>query len=152
MKILGVVFLAALVISLGFAAAPIGTVSSSAPFVLRGSPVPVAGVPSWPVVVGDEISTDTSPATFNLRDGSVITLDKGSRTKIEQEDGNVIFRLHSGAMQFNIPETSTVRIANRNTPVPVQRGVLTAISTKPGSTHFLLRPPPPPPPDPISGR
>jgi hypothetical protein len=152
MKILGVVLLVALIISPGFAAAPIGTVSSSAPFVLRGSTVPVAGVPSWPVAVGDEISTDSSPATFNLRDGSVITLDKSSRAKIEQEDGNVLFRLQSGVMQYNIPKTSTVRIANRNTPVPVQRGVLTAISTKPGPAHFLLKPPPTPPPGPISSR
>ena len=149
MRTLGVVLLAGV---FAFAAAPIGTVSSGGPFQLRGNRVPVAGVPSWPVVVGDEIGTETSAATIQLGDGSVVTLDKSSRAQIEQQGSQVVFRLKSGTMQFKIAPRSTVRIINQNSLVQVQPGIVKTISTRPGPVTAVLPPPPPPPPDPISGR
>ena len=50
----------ALTALLGQAASPEATVASETPFRLRGAVVPVAGVPSWPLLRGDEIATDRS--------------------------------------------------------------------------------------------
>jgi hypothetical protein len=137
MRILGVVLLTGLLVSLGFAVAPIGAISGDAPFQLRGSMVPVAGVPSWPVVAGDEIATDAGSATLRLHDGSVVTLAKRSQAKIEQENGQMVLRLKSGTMEYNVAKGSTLHIINRTSPVPVQPGVVKTISTKPGETSVI---------------
>ena len=140
MKTLGVVASAGLIVFLAglcFAAAPVGSASGTQTFHLRGNAVPVAGVPSWPLVAGDEISTDSGFVTLRFRDGSEATLDKGSRAKIEQDGDHLILRLQSGAMQFQVAKNSTLRVLNLNNPVAVNTGVVKTISTRPGPTPVI---------------
>src|SRR5664280_1248806 len=58
-----------------WAAIPVGRVSSSQPFEMNGAIVPVEGVPSWPLSVGDVIVTHSAPATVIFRGGSQVILE-----------------------------------------------------------------------------
>jgi hypothetical protein len=82
------------------AAGPIGSVTSPDTFTLRGHSVPAAGIPNWPVMVGDEIATSSSPAMVQFRDGSRVVLSQNSKAKIEQTNGTTTFRLQSGSATF----------------------------------------------------
>jgi FecR-like protein len=133
MKIIGAVSLVLLLGVPGFAASPVGTISSSSPFLLRGASVPVAGVPSWPVAAGDEFATDVGPATLNLRDGSRVTLGKNSRAKLEAEGDGVALRLLSGAMLVVTSPKSTLRVFRMDKVVSVKPGVESTVFTTPAA-------------------
>jgi len=68
-----------------WAAAPLGSISSSQPFELNGATVAVAGIPSWPVNAGDVIATHSAPATIVFRDGRRFVLAENTRLKIEAD-------------------------------------------------------------------
>lgn len=82
------------------AAVPIGSVTSGETFTLRGHTVPAAGIPNWPVMVGDVIATTTSPAVVQFRDGSRAMLATNTRAKIEQGNGTAVLRVESGSAAF----------------------------------------------------
>jgi hypothetical protein len=135
MRILAVLFVTGLISHAGLV--PVGSVSSSSPFELRGNRIAVAGVPSWPVAAGDEIATDASAATIRFRDGSEATLDKYSRAKIEQDGSNLVLQLKGGSLQYTVAKGSVLHIRNLNHEIPVQPGVVRTITTKPGLTPVI---------------
>ena len=133
------------------AAAPVATVTSASTFELRGKQVRADGVPSWPMMEGDEIGTSNGAATIQFRDGSRVTLSGKSRAKVEKKDDSFVFRLLTGTMQFTLAPNSSVAFYNGANAVPAQVGVIGSASTTPqgrlAPTRVL-----PPPPDPGSGR
>jgi hypothetical protein len=52
------------------AAGPVGSVTSTSSFLLRGIAVNVHGVPSWPLASGDDIAAGSDSAAIQLKDGS----------------------------------------------------------------------------------
>ena len=136
------------------AAAPVATVSSSGTFELRGKQVKTDGVPSWPMMEGDEIGTSGGAATIQFRDGSRVTLNGKSRAKVEKTEDGLVFRLLAGAMQFTLAPKPAVAFYNGANVVPARVGVTTAASTSAVSTGVLVKPARvlPPPPPPISSR
>ena len=135
-------------------AAPVATVSSAGTFELRGKQVKTDGVPSWPMMEGDEIGTSGGPATIQFRDGSRVTLNGKSRAKVEKSDDGLVFRLLSGAMQFTLAPKAAVAFYNGTNVVPARVGVATSASTGTAGVRAVVAPTRilPPPPPPISGR
>ena len=139
------------VMSIAAAAAPIATISSASAFELRGKQVITNGVPSWPVMAGDEIGTSAGPATIQYRDGSRVTLNANSKAKAEQTSEGVVFRLLSGTMEFTLAPKAKVVFYNGAKVLNAQAGVATVASTTSITQLQPVRVLPPPPP-PQSGR
>ncbi len=112
-----------------FGASPVATVSSSGSFAMRGVIVKSAGVPSWPVLSGDEIATSTSSATLSLRDGSRVTLEKGSTAKVENAGAGLTLRLSSGSMQV-FARSSALQVYHDSVAVPVVPGEVINVSSQ----------------------
>jgi hypothetical protein len=90
------------------AAAPVGVVTSPAPFRLSGAIVPVAGAPSWPLAASDEVETGEAGATLVLTDGSRALLAKHTRVSLERQPKGVRVRLRKGSLSFVLaPSAST---------------------------------------------
>src|ERR1022692_4232830 len=85
-------------VSMATAAAPVASVTSSTAFDLHGNRVNVNGVPWWPVMAGDDITTQSGQAVIQLRDGSRVELMGNSHAQVESKDGRLLIRLLSGTM------------------------------------------------------
>jgi hypothetical protein len=107
--------LAALV-SMGLAAGPIATVSSSQSFNLSGHAVTAAGITSWPVVAGDDLATARSPATLYFQDGSSITLSARSSAKLGGSAREPKLTLTSGTVDDKLAAGSKIVITNVANP------------------------------------
>src|SRR5947207_680372 len=66
---------------------PIATVSSGESFEVDGVKVPVAGLPSWPLMAGDVISTGEAPAVISLGDQGRVVLNKNSKMQLQSGPG-----------------------------------------------------------------
>ena len=66
---------------------PIATVSSGESFEVDGVKVPVAGLPSWPLMAGDVISTGEGPAVISLGDQGRLVLSKNSKLQLQSGPG-----------------------------------------------------------------
>jgi hypothetical protein len=102
--------------SLGLAAGPIATVSSSQSFNLSGHAVTVAGITSWPVVAGDDLATAKSPAILYFQDGSSVTLSAGSSAKLGGSAREPKLMLTSGRFDYKLAAGSKLVIANAAKP------------------------------------
>lgn len=103
----------------------VATASSTGPFTLRGGVVNPEGVPSWPVMAGDEVAAQGVPVTLTFEDGSRIVLAPGARGRIEQgAQGRPVFRLTAGEALYDLRELNSVDLyaLNRRVPPPVFRG------------------------------
>src|SRR5581483_10602517 len=107
-RIVGACFTFLAVTVMAYAAVPAARVSSGEPFMLRGAVVPVAGVPSWPLLAGDSIGTEGASASIRFADGSVVTLAERSNAQLEEVNGKVALRLLGGSMQVTRAAGSTV--------------------------------------------
>jgi hypothetical protein len=134
-----------------FGGAPVAIVTSSGSFDLHGSAVKTDGIPSWPVMAGDEIVTHASAALIRFQDGTSVALGENSRAKVETVDGVLVFRLFGGAMQVTGTQTSAVRFYDGNRPVAVHSGVNPSVGTG-SSMYERLHITAPPPPAPVSGK
>ncbi len=135
------------------AASPLATAGSSSSFEIRGHMLNVAGVPSWPILDGDDVASGGSPVQISFRDGSRITLAPNSRLRIESLEGGASANLTSGTMQFGLVSQSGLRILNNRVPVLGRTGII-SIGVGGGSSAvkpLLVRLPSPTPP-PVSGR
>ncbi len=94
------------------AATPAGTISSRENFEIDGTVVPVAAVPAWPVVAGDEITTLSSPAALTMRDGSKIVLRENSKVRIEQNGAKLRVRLVQGDMRFTLSNHARTEVSS----------------------------------------
>jgi hypothetical protein len=139
----------------------VGNASSSAAFELHGSLVNVAGVPTWPLLAGDQVVARESSVSIAMRDGSRITLSPDSRLQIESSGKGLSVNLLTGSMRYTV--SGSLEVLNNRVPVVGKSGVVglnAAVIVLPGPPggppqHFPPppgpRPPPifPPPPPPI---
>src|SRR5450759_2606377 len=95
-----VVVAALLSVYVAFAAQPVARISSSESFNVAGTKVPVEGVPSWPVVAGDEIVAGNASAVIAFNDGSRVRLGRNARAKIEGSTQTPALRLRDGVMSY----------------------------------------------------
>jgi len=107
--------------SVSFAATPVASVSTSQPFTLDGHSVSAKGVDSWPLVVGDEVATSTSPAKISFRDGSSIALAAQSDAKIAGTPSEPVFLLVSGSLDYNLAKNSKVSVTKLQQPVKANK-------------------------------
>lgn len=84
------------------------------PIQVNGRKLSAAGVYSWPVAVGDEISTVFGGAALSLPDGSVANIAKASRVRLTREDGRLRLTLIEGSLEYSIAPGSRLEVA---TPV-----------------------------------
>jgi hypothetical protein len=106
----------------------IATVTSSAPFTLRGAAVtPGQGVPTWPILAGDTVKSGSALTITTFADGSVLTLDPASEARIDFVNGRPVFQLLSGVARFSLKSTSAVQLeASNKTRKPKElTGILT---------------------------
>jgi len=140
------------------AAQPVGAITSSEPFLLRGARVAVAGVPSWPIAPGDDIATSTSPAVISFRDGSRVTLGRNSKAKLESNDSPLLLRLLEGTGSYVFASGSALQlfVGDKRAGLGTTRGTLSLLasqaapnalqnSRQDSAVPAALRPPPPPP-------
>jgi ferric-dicitrate binding protein FerR (iron transport regulator) len=133
------------------AAGPVGSVTSSSSFVLRGAAVNVQGVPSWPLASGDDIIAGSDSAAVELKDGSTVILDANAHAIVDTIGGVVSFRLLSGAMTVTPAQTPAVRFYSGSELLQTRPGTPSTVSvrgTSKGRVGLLGRIPTPPPPIP----
>ena len=141
----GLLYLSLFAVLLAAAQAPVAQVSSTEPFLLSGARVPVAGVSSWPLSAGDEVSTDAAAAVIAFRDGSRVTLNKQSKAKLESKGEGLILRLLNGTGTYTLAANSKLRLYEGQKPagtalVPAAR---TEPAASPGSPRTEVTAPPP---------
>jgi hypothetical protein len=129
-------------VTLMFAQGQVATVTSTAPFQLRGANVTTdQGVPSWPVTPGDTFKAGSAPVVITFAGGSSVILDPGSSAKITISGQTPTFLLECGTARYTLSALSAVKV---NDPVSPQKltGVYTMACNKPAgwwtSGHTLL--------------
>lgn len=154
-KLLGAVLIGAAVLC---AAAPVGSISSPESFLLRGAGVPVAGIPNWLLLPGDNVATLSSAATITFKDGTHVILLKDSSARVDEAAGSVTLHLITGSMQVLPTGTSSVLFYVNDTAVNLRAGAATTVTasggTKGAPVRALGRTPIAPPPTcpPVSNR
>ena len=119
--------LALLLTGLAYGAPPVATVSSTGTFALRGATVKADGVPSWPMMAGDEISTTTAVAVIQFLDGSRVTLEGGSMARVDKTASGMSIRLSSGSMQV-LARSGALKVFNSAGAVSVVPGTATSVA------------------------
>jgi hypothetical protein len=133
----GLMLLAAAVAS---AQNQVATVTSSAPFTLRGATVtPGQGVPTWPILPGDELKAGSALTIVSFPDGSVLTLSPGADAKIDVANGKPMFQLLCGKANHVLKSASAVELMAGN-QVITPKGMSGALSVAhcsgaPGGTN-----------------
>ena len=163
MAMRGVLFLivAALIATAG---APVATVTSGSTFTLSGTRIAPEGVPSWPVMAGDEIGTGASAAVVTFRDHTRVTVEPNSRLRIEQVKGKLVARVMTGTVEVKRKSSSEIRFYDGDEPFPMGADLLAFFRVtfaddgrfmwiEPDPTLFgpTPRPPPSGPPAPALG-
>jgi hypothetical protein len=93
------------------AATPVAKITSGEPFILSGTQVPVAGVPNWPLVAGDEIVTAKAPGRIDFPDGSRVYVMPNSKLRITVEEKRTVVHLEEGALTYRLAKDSTLGLA-----------------------------------------
>lgn len=73
----------------------VANASGSGPFSINGASL-ANGVPSWPIMNGDQITTGSTAVVITLPDGTVLDLDPRSRVTITIHDGMVKITINYG--------------------------------------------------------
>ena len=109
----------------------VATVTSTAPFQLRGASVTTdQGVPSWPVMPGDAIQAGTAPVVTTFAGGSSVILDPGSSAKITISGQTPTFQLECGTARYTLSALSAVKLNDPVSP-PKLTGVYSITCNKP---------------------
>ncbi len=96
----------------------VATVTSSAPFTLRGAGItPGQGVPMWPVLAGDEVKAGNTLTIVTFPDGSVVTLAPGSGGKVDFVNGKPVFQLLAGTARYSLKSVLAVQLMEAGQPV-----------------------------------
>jgi len=122
------VLLVSLVAMVAFAATPVGTITTTSDFQLRGVFVHSAGVPSWPVTAGDSVTMGSAPATIHFKDGSMVNLAPYAQVKIEERNDDLNVRLVSGLMTFTTAPGSLLHFFSGSTALTATPNVATTAS------------------------
>jgi hypothetical protein len=111
MRRVSAVALMSLIAAVASAQNQVATVTSSAPFSLRGAAVtPGQGVPTWPILPGDELKAGNALTIVAFLDGSVLTLSPGSDAKIDFANGRPVFQLLCGKADHVLKSASAVEL------------------------------------------
>ncbi|MBV9303327.1 MAG: hypothetical protein JOY62_03620 [Acidobacteriaceae bacterium] len=113
------VLMMAMVTSLGFAclaSTPLATISSPQPFNIDGHPVSVPGVSSWPLVIGDEVTTSTAPGTILFQDGSTIKLGAKSAARLAGTNAHPKLVLMAGNLDYKLSPGSKLELGSPGMP------------------------------------
>ncbi len=87
-------FFLAVAVTIAVAASPVGTVTSTGPVTVSGESLPAKGVPSWPVVQGDEIVTERGGVAVLSSAAARVEIREGSEVRLGEDH----VRLESGAV------------------------------------------------------
>lgn len=102
-------------VTLMYAQGQVATVTSTAPFQLRGATVTTdQGVTSWPVMPGDAIKAGSAPVVITFASGSSVILDPGSSAKVTVSGQTPAFVLECGNARYSLSALSAVKL---NDPV-----------------------------------
>ena len=101
------------------AAEQVGTVSSSGTTTLRGKSVP-GPVQSLPLASGDEVVTNTAPASILLSDKSSFTAEARSHLWAERQGAKTVICLSQGSLHFNIPAGARAQVCALGRPVGLE--------------------------------
>jgi len=94
-------------------AEPLAVITSAESFEISGVSVPVTGVPSWPLVEGDEVVTKGSGAILMFDNQTKVVLDKDSAVELKRRDGKTTVQLLKGALKYSLPVGSLLQILAR---------------------------------------
>jgi hypothetical protein len=125
MRILTTFAIASWVAATAFAAAPVGTASSSGAFDLNGIAMAPEGVSSWPVIAGDEVRSGAAPVIIRFQDGSRMTLGEQSRVRLTATGDAVSVNLIGGQAQFALSTDSSMQVLNQGRQVGTRSGAIT---------------------------
>src|SRR6058998_3439185 len=78
------------------AGARVGSVTSSGPLVLNGTPISARAVATLPLMSGDQIATTTSPVVILLQDSSRVFVAANSRVRVSRDGAETSVRLMAG--------------------------------------------------------
>src|ERR1700716_4087255 len=93
----------------------IATVTSSAPFTLRGAEItPGQGVAMWPVMAGDTVEAGNSLTIVTFPDGSVATLNPSAQAKVDLVNGKPVFQLLKGTATYSLKSNTAVQLMTAN--------------------------------------
>jgi hypothetical protein len=82
--------------SVCFGAHSVASVTSAGALGLSGTRIEAGTVPSWPLVLGDEITTFDSAAVIVFKDNSRVLLGSNSMAKIGVENGKMVLNMVTG--------------------------------------------------------
>ena len=86
--------LLAVTVAIAVAASPVGTLTSTGAVTVSGESLPAQGVPSWPVVSGDEIITEKGGTAVLSSAAARVEIREGSQVKLGEDH----VRLQGGAV------------------------------------------------------
>ena len=96
-----------------FGAEPLAVITSAEAFEISGVSVTVTGVPSWPLVEGDEVVTKGSGAILMFDNRTKVVLDKDSVVALKRQDRKTTLQLLKGALKYSLPVGSLLQILVR---------------------------------------
>lgn len=109
--------------SLLVAGPPVGKVTSAEPFRISGTTVPVAGVPNWPLVDGDEVALSKAYGELLLADGTRLLVWPDSKFAVTVHGSRTLVRLEQGVLAYRFAKDSTVDLAALDLePIPTTAG------------------------------
>jgi hypothetical protein len=89
----------------------VGTITSSAPFRLRGVAItPGEGVPSWPVLPGDTVRAGEAQTILTFTDGSVVSLEPGAEGNVDLSAGTPMFQLANGTVTYSLKTRTSLKL------------------------------------------
>jgi hypothetical protein len=136
-----------------FAAKPIATVTSAQPFTLDGHSVNTPGVTSFPVVMGDTVSTIDGPAVIRFPEGSQVKLEANSTLKISGVDQKPRLMLLGGAVDYKLMPGSGLSVTNvikKEVPAAPVAVASAHIAKRPGVAMLPKAAAPAPAPEPVA--
>lgn len=110
-KVLGMAAAGLAVAFLAGAQTQVGTVTSTAPFRLRGATItPGEGVPMWPVLPGDVVTAGGARTIVTFADGSSVSLEPGTEGNFDLSGSTPLFQLASGTVVYSLKSKTSVKL------------------------------------------
>ena len=88
----------------------VGTVTASGPVKISGSEIPATAVSSFPLSVGDQLSTMDGQAVARVGDKAILRLEPRSTLRLEESGNDMIIRLLSGTLHYQVAYDANVRV------------------------------------------
>lgn len=96
---------------LGLAAdRPVATITTSEPFAVNGVRMSAAGVSSWPLAAGDEVTTMKGNAVISIPNQGRIAIDKDSKLRLDRAADGTVIRLTAGAMRYKLEPKARIQL------------------------------------------